>query len=438
MKRKMEMIEKLELPIKVHQFLKIALFVVIAPFLGTMKSHAQTYPEQYLQQALENNPGLQAQQKAWEAAQQQVNISGSLPDPTLSAGFFTPPMERFMGNQWFDVGLMQMFPWPGTLGKQKSASEKMAESQYHQYRDERNRLFFEITRLWLEIYRKEQELKIVGRYKGILKVREDIIYTRYESGQQRSGLALDIYRLEIQLAALDNREEKIREEGRALVESFNILLGRETNEGIETPDTLTVLSPGNFDTQPVAETFASNPQLNRTQAATEAAEFQQEVSRLKTRPMLGVGLQYSYFAPGEASMGQMDGGHMLMPMVSVSLPIFGRKNQATQQQSQLLADAAQFRQNDRINILQTQWVQLRAKISNLQRDNEFYKRQLDITQKSWELVINAYASGDEGFEELLRIQDQLLDLEWSILENQINQHLATAEMDLLLARNIFE
>jgi outer membrane protein, heavy metal efflux system len=331
---------------------------------------------------------------------------------------------------------MQMFPWPGTLGKQKSAAEKMAESQYHQYRDERNRLFMEVTRLWLEIYRKEQELKIIERYKQILKDREDIIYTRYEAGQQRSGLTLDIYRLEIQLAALDNREEKISEEYRALVESFNISAGRELQATIETPDTLPQLSPAETETEPGREHFTSNPALNRAEYAAEAAEIRQEASRLMTRPMLGVGLQYSYFSPGNA--GQMDGGHMLMPMVSVSLPVFSRKNQATRQQSGLLADAAQFRKDDIINTLQTQWTQLKAKISNLQRDHKFYQRQLDITQKTWELVINAYASGDEGFDELLRIQDQLLDLEWRMLENEINHHLARAEMDLLLARNIFE
>ncbi len=422
----------------VHQFINFLVLWVIALFMDSMNSHAQVYPEQYLQQALENNPGLQAQQKAWEASQQQVDISGALPDPTLTAGFFTPPMERLMGNQWFDVGLMQMFPWPGTLGKQKSAAEKMVESQYHQYRYERNRLFMEMTRLWLDIYRKEQELKIIERYKKILEAREDIIYTRYEAGQQRSGLTLDIYRLEIQLAALDNRKDKIIEEQKALVESFNILSGRKLAEPIETPDTLTAFTPEDFDTHPDTDSFSSNPQLNRVQTAAEAAEIQQHISRFKTRPMLGVGLQYSYFAPGETAMGQMDGGHMIMPMVSVSLPIFSNKTQATQEQSRLLADAAHYRQSSRIDALQTQWSHLRAKTINLQRDNDFYQRQLGVTQKTWELILNAYASGDEGFDELLRIQDQLLDLEWRMLENEINHHLARAEMDLLLARNIFE
>ena len=425
---------------KLHHLYLIprSLLLVFSLALSAFSGFSQSYPEQYLQQAVENNPGLQAQQKAWEAAQQQKAITGSLPDPTLSAGFFTPPMERFMGNQWFDVGLMQMFPWPGTLGKQKGVAEILAEREYHQFREHRNRLFLDMTRLWLDIYRKEQELEIIVRYRNIIQAREDIIYTRYMGGHQTSGIALDLYRLEIQLETLDNRENRIREEHESLVERFNILMGREKREPIEVPDSLPAFPPATNDHIPDSDSFVSNPQLNSAQAEADAAAILQQLSRLKTRPMLGVGLQYSYFAPGEASMGQMDGGHMLMPMVSVSLPIFSRKNQATQNQGQLLSEAAHFRQADRINALQTQWSSFRANINTLQHDQVFYKRQLEITLKALDLVINAYASGYEGFDELLRIQDQLLDIEWRILETQIDQYLAKADMDMLLARNIFK
>ena len=414
------------------------LMLLLAFLLPILQGHAQTYPEQYLQQALENNPGLLAQHKTWEAALQQADISGALPDPTLSAGLFIPPMKRFMGNQWFDLGIMQMFPWPGTIGKQKSVAEKMADIQYHQYRDERNRLFWAMTGLWLEIFRKEQELKIIERHKEILKSREEIIYTRYQAGQQRSGLTLDIYRLEIQLAALDNNSGKIMEELKALKESFNILIGRQRSAVIDTPEALPDFKRNGLNIPGDALAFDSNPQLNRAQSEAEAANILQEVRRLQTRPMLGVGLQYAYFAAGQEVMGQMNGGHMIMPMVSVSLPVYGKKKRATLQQSQLLAGSAHFRESDSMNALQTQLSKLKAKLSNLQRDREFYEQQLDITSKAWELVINAYASGDEGFDELLRIQDQLLSLEWLIMDNKINHHLAGAELDMLLARKIFE
>ncbi len=173
-------------------------------------------------------------------------------------------------------------------------------------------------------------------------------------------------------------------------------------------------------------------------ARTEAAVISEELSRLATRPMLGVGLQYSYFAPGRTAMGQMDGGHMIMPMVSVSLPVFRKKNEAIRQQGILQAEAATFRESDQVNNLKIQWAELTAESRNIQRDHDFYLQQLEITRKARDLVFSGYAAGSEGFDELLRLLDQVVDLEWRLLEAKVNQYIKYAEMDRIHARNIFE
>ncbi|MFO7923175.1 MAG: TolC family protein [Bacteroidales bacterium] len=412
--------------------------LVVTAILTFQQAGAQVYPEAYLEEALRNNPGLQAEQKAWEASLQQADIASALPDPGLTAGFFTPPMERLMGKQWFDVRIMQMFPWFGTLEKQKSAAQYMAEESRQQFREKRNRLFMEMTRLWLEIYKNEQQQDIIRQSVEILREREDIIYSRYEGGQQRSGLTLDLYRMEIRIAGLENRIEKLEEEKNSLTMSFNILTGRDDTAVIETPSGLPEASLPDSHIPAGDDGFEDNPQLNMAQARAEAAEIQKEVSRLMTRPSLGVGLQYSYFAPGRAAMGQMEGGHMIMPMVSVSLPVFRKKNRATRQQSLLLAEADSFRESEQVNSLRTEWIQLVSASKNLRRDSEFYRQQLEITLKAWELVLTGYASGEEGFDELLQLQDQLVDLEWRLLEASISQHIKYAEMDMLRGRNIFK
>lgn len=412
----------------------MALFFIIASF----QVSAQVYPEQYLEEALENNPGLRAMRAEHEADLSKTVISSALPDPELTAGFFTPPMERLMGNQWVDVGIMQMFPWFGTLGKQKAAAEKMADGTWHKYRQERNSLFMNLTRLWLQIFEKEQKLILLEGFVKILEDREDLIYTRYAGGEQSSGLALDLYRLEIQLSGLKNQAEKLQEEKKALTRSFNILVGRDETAEVKTPEIIPEAEKVDLPLYADQEKFAGNPGLNIFQSGAQAAEIQKEVSRLQTRPMFGVGVQYSYFAPGDAAMNQMDGGHMLMPMVSVSLPIFGNKNQAIRQQSLLKAESAGFREKDQLNALQTEWTQLMAELKNLQRDFDFYKNQAEITRKTWDLVLTAYAGGEEGFDELLRIQDQLLELEWRLLETHVKQNIIKAETDQLQAKNIFE
>lgn len=421
-----------------HVTVRIAGLIILVSFTAGPATFAQVYPEAYLEEALQNNPGIQAAQKSYEASLQQADIASALPDPELSAGFFTPPMDRLMGNQWFDVRVMQMFPWFGTLEKRRDAAGYLAEGTGHMFRDQRNRLYMDMTRLWLEIFKKEQQMEVLRQSVAILREREDIIYSRYEGGRQESGIALDLYRMEIEIAGIENRIEKLEEERISLVRSFNILAGRDESAGVETPGSLPAVSGPEKAGLAGTDDFGNNPGVSMARARTGAAGISEELSRLATRPMLGVGLQYSYFAPGSAAMGQMDGGHMIMPMVSVTLPVFGNKNRATMKQGILQAEAAAFRESDQVNNLQVKHAGLEAELLNIRRDRDFYRQQLEITRKAMDLVLSGYAAGSEGFDELLRLHDQVIDLEWRMLEAKVNHHIKQAEMDMLLARNIFE
>jgi outer membrane protein, heavy metal efflux system len=410
--------------------LKLSILLLILPTL-----QAQVYPKEYLLEALENNPGLQARAKAYEAALQQADIISTLPDPEITAGFFIPPMKRFMGNQRIDLGVMQMFPWFGTLSYQKSAAQKMAEASWQQFRQQRNELFLEITRMWLQIYRIQEQINIVEKNIQSLKNQEDIIYSRYQAGLQGSGMAPDIYRMEIQINNFENQRDKLQEEKLSIQKSFNLIIGREINFIVDLPNE--VPNPVfSLADQAGEGFFMDNPELKMVQAEAEAAEIRQTISRLNTKPMMGLGVQYSYFSPGGS--GQMDGGHMVMPMVAVTVPIFGKKNRAVQNQGTLLAESARMEENNQHINLQTQWSLRLAEIRNLERDLAFYQRQLEITEKTRDLVITGYSAGFEGFEELLRIQDQLLEIEWRLIEARVNLHIGLAEMEMLQAVKVFE
>ncbi len=423
-----------------HMLYVCRLLTLIALFslIGSLQLSAQVYPLEYLDMAEENNPGLRAQKARYEAAKEQSRITGTLPDPELTAGISTPPMERLMGDHWFDIGVMQMFPWFGTLNKQRSASETRAEALIHEYHDSRNKLFLELTTHWLKIYEKDRQLDILQDYQETLKAREDIIYARYAGGSQQTSMTTDLYRLKIRLAEIGNRKNKIRQEKASLTRTFNVLAGRNELAEVTIPDSLPEAGlpdiPDNFSRNLVAE----NPLLLAGESDAQAAETEKEAARLNTRPRFGLGLQYSYFASGDPAMGQMDGGHMLMPMVSVSLPVFGNKNRAVHEQAGKLAEMEGFRKNNIINTLEIQWTNLETALKNLQRDYDFYLQQEDLIRKTYELVMNTYASGDEGFEELLRMEEQLLDVTWRLLDVHVQHHTSMAEFQMLKTENIFQ
>mgnify|MGYP002624897445 CR=1 FL=1 len=83
--------------------------------------------EDYLEIAIENNPGIRAKQTEVQAALQKLPQAKALPDPTVNGSFFLSPMMLPMGNQLGSISAMQMFPWFGALDAMENEAARMAE-----------------------------------------------------------------------------------------------------------------------------------------------------------------------------------------------------------------------------------------------------------------------------------------------------------------------
>ena len=120
--------------------MKFVINIIILIILGVTAGQAQTLDD-YFRNAAENNPGLQAKYKEFEAALQKVPQVSTLPDPTFSFGYFISPVETRVGPQQAKFSLTQMFPWFGTLKAQGNAAALMAEAKYQSFLDARKQLF---------------------------------------------------------------------------------------------------------------------------------------------------------------------------------------------------------------------------------------------------------------------------------------------------------
>jgi outer membrane protein TolC len=290
-----------------------------------------------------------------------------------------------------------------------------------------------MTMLWLGMIQNRSLRQINLNYTELLRSREDIVYTRMEAGVQRAGTSIDIYRIGIRSAELENEIRKMDDEFEAMLYSFNRLAGRESDARVELPESLPELQQQNI----TLPGLVLNPDYNMAVNEALAAETMQDVMRLETRPMLGVGLQYSWFAPGKMA-GQMDGGHMIIPMFSATLPVFTRKNQAIRRQAQLNYEAALLRSEDVHNTLMIRWQQLQSEARRLGLDDAFYNRQLEVTQQIRDILMSGYSAGDDRFEELLEIENQLLELEERKLRTRISRYINLTGMEMLAGRGVFE
>ena len=118
--------------------------ILIAFWFLTLSVTAQDPLQEYLTQAAENNPGLQAKYVAFEASLERAAAVSGLPDPTLSFGYFIKPVETRVGPQRMKFSLSQMFPWFGSLAAKGDAAAAVAQANYLQFIDAREKLMSQL------------------------------------------------------------------------------------------------------------------------------------------------------------------------------------------------------------------------------------------------------------------------------------------------------
>src|SRR5690606_35580321 len=290
-------------------------------------------------------------------------------------------MERYMGNQQADVQLMQMFPWFGTLRNRKDEASKMALAKYESFQEAKSRLFYQVKDIWYQLYRLEEEIEITEDNLKILQTYERLALTRFKSAggdgtgstklsgnsstnnpdgvmgsssATNSGMS-DVLRARIEVKELENQLEFLKESWLPLQAEFNQLLNRDLKDTIVITDTL-VYTPISLDREALLDTIISkNPMVKMLDAEGEAYDAQLRMARLINKPMLGAGVNYMPFSPRPESGMMMGRKDMVMPMLSISIPIFRKRNKAMVNEAELMQQSTQQRRENAVNQLATQW-----------------------------------------------------------------------------------
>ncbi|WP_051287298.1 TolC family protein [Algoriphagus mannitolivorans] len=469
------------------KFLTFLLLSALMVFSG--KSNAQTLDD-YLILAAENNPGLKASYARYEAALERVKQPG-LPDPELQVGIFLRPMERFMGNQQADLRLMQMFPWFGMIGTQKEEAKSMAQAQYQLFLEEKNQLMYQVKSTWYDMIRLQEEIRISRENLQFLQQYERLALIKYQgatggssgasgpsmlssggnmnsstsagasemsgmggnsstgpnlqrpssgmnsSAMSTSGSSLkDILQIRISMKELENTIEQLQADLEPLQIKFNQLLNREIRAEIALPSGF---QPIVLEVEKMAvldSIQANNPMLAMFDSELEVYRQQAQMAKLDGRPMMGAGVNYMPFSPRIENGMMMGGDNMVMPMVSLTLPIYRKKVNAKIKEAELLQEATLLQKEKTSNLLAMEWANAFRDWEDADRKIRLYSGQRELTDQTLNWLITSYTANGDDFEEILRTQQSLLDYQMKEI-NAINlQYQSLAKLEMLSASSI--
>ena len=407
---------------------KIIIFIFTAFCFSTL-TNAQSLDD-YFKLAAENNPGLQAKYKSFEAAMQKVTQVSSLPDPNLSFGYFVSPVETRVGPQRSRFSLTQMFPWFGTLKAQEDAATLMAEAKYQEFLDARNKLYYQVSASYYPLYELQKLISIEEENKRILSSYKEIATIQFQNDK---GSMVDVLRVDIMLKDATTNLSILEQKQKPLVTRFNKLLNRSDNDNIVVQDSLFTFSlPANYRKDSL---LASNPILDELELKIEASKASEQAAIKQGLPKLGVGMDYVIVGQRTDMSVPDNGKDAFMPMVSVSLPIFRGKYKAAQKEAQLMQEAYALQREDVSNMLTSSYEMIWFEIQKQVELIQLYEEQIKESGQSLNLLFSAYSNSGKDFEEVLRMQQQILKYQKMKVTALSEYNIALAEIDYITAKS---
>jgi outer membrane protein TolC len=471
-----------------------ALILALLINLSPVPALCQQIPDSlsaYLKIAAKNNPSVLQKFSEYEAALRKIPQAGSLPDPQLDLGVFVTPMELIGGRQVADLKLMQMLPWFGVLKNARDEMSLMAMAKYELFRDSKLQVYYDIQRTWYELFRLRKEISISEKNVEILRVIEQLSLIRYTApssgnsgsssaqtgtsaqgsssqssntgsdmqtmGSSPKGLSAsysaqgtatmqpgsmgassgssgltDLYRIKIEYGELNNNLELLKSQEKTVMARFNSYLDRPPQTKIYTdytvlPDTA---AP---DLLSVSDSVRNNPMLNMLSYEKKAYLARKKMVNGMGYPMVGFGLNYSIIGKSDMSTTSMNGKDMVMPMLSVTLPVYRKKYTAMREEAELLSKSSSQNYQAVSNALTAEYYSAVQLYSDALRRVKLYGDQYTLASKSLEIMLKGFSSSTVSLTDVLRIRQQTLDYELKQVEAVTDLNTARAWLNRLMA-----
>ena len=389
---------------------------------------AQTL-EDYFKIASDNNPDLLSQYKEFEAALEKVPQVSTLPDPSISFGYFISPVETRVGPQNARFSLTQMFPWFGTLKAQGNAATLMAEARYQSFLDAKNKLYFEISTAYFPLYELREWMKIEEGNIAILESYKAISNSKFKNG---NGTLVDVLRVDIMLKEAVTNLGILNKKEMPLLASFNKLLNRNEIEPVIIADTIEIdpLSLDNAKDSLVVD----HPLLNSLELKIKASEASEYAAIKQGLPRFGLGLDYVMVGERTDMALPDNGKDALMPMVTVSLPIFRGKYKAAVKEAQLMQEIYSLQKTETTNSLNSNYEMALFDIRQQTDLISLFDQQISESEQVLNLLFTSYGNSGKDFEEVLRMQQQLLKYDRLKITALSQYRIAQAKLNYITAK----
>ncbi|WP_440069689.1 TolC family protein [Tenacibaculum discolor] len=402
---------------------KATLFLASVFFAFTMQGQNL---QEYIETALENNPEVQQFDIKYKRISEKKEEVNTLPNTEFGAGYFVSTPETRTGPQRFKLSVKQMIPFFGTITARENYVSSLADAAYQDIVVVKRKLVTSVAQSYYKLYEVKAKQKVLDENIALLKTYEKLALTSVEVGKSS---AVDVLRLQIRQNELAQQKEVLQEAFLGMQKAFNKLLNQDINTQISVVDSLQI--PTKVDKiQP--STLKLHPELvkfDKLYASVEKSEF---LNQKEKQPMIGFGLDYVNVEK-RTDMNVVDNGKdIIMPMVSLSIPIFNKKNKSISKQNKLQQEEILSQKEQRYNTLES--VLYRA-VSDRNASVINYRTQLknlEQAKNAEQILVKSYETGAIDFNDVLDIQELQLKFQTNMITSEVTYYTQSTIINYLI------
>ena len=378
-----------------------------------------------ISESLVNSPKIKKFELQYRIASEKVNEVNTLPNTDFGVGYFVSEPETRTGAQRFKVSIKQRLPWFGSITARENYINSLAFTKYEDITIAKRKLIVSVSKSYYKLATNTAKKAILNNNIKLLKTYEILALKSVEVGK---ASVVDVLLLQIRTNEIQQLIRFLEQQYISEQTNFNKLLNRDKDTAINTLNALDIPSV-DFEMNP--EKLVFHPELLKYDKLYQSIEKSELLNQKENKPMIGFGLDYVNVSNRTDLNFSDNGKDILMPMLSISIPIFNTTYKSKTKQNELQQQEFLVQKQDRLNALE---VLLDNAINNRVFARVSYETQvknLKQAKNAEEILVKNYETGMIDFKEILDIQELQLKFEMNTIESVNNYFIQTTIINYL-------
>lgn len=268
-----------------------------------------------IDEALANNPELNASSARVSASEHKIPQEKSLPDPMFMVGYQNMGFDQYtygmMPDSMWMFSISQMFPFPTKLSTKGEMARLDSESLKEMHESLKLNVISRVKTLYYDLFLAHKSLELVKENFTLFEKIEDAASARYSSGM---APLQEVIMAQTEKYMLAEKEEMLKQKIQALEAMLNATVGRDVNAPVSRPTELKYTEFTYSLDELLRIAGENSPEIAASQRMKDASESNLKMAKKEYFPNLTLTAKYSDAGSDFEDMWSLEAG--------INIPIF--------------------------------------------------------------------------------------------------------------------